>query len=67
MTLCRWVVTSGSNRSFHPWGMRHFASTFEVARCVQKGRRKPNGYQHLAEIIRGVKFVDGVKETRKAA
>jgi len=40
---------------------------FQLARCAQKGWRKLNGYQHLAEIIRGVKFVDGVKETRKAA
>jgi transposase-like protein len=40
---------------------------FQLARCAQKGWRKLNGYQHLAEIIRGVKFVDGVMETRKAA
>lgn len=41
--------------------------TFQLARCAQKGWRKLNGYQHFAEIIRGVKFVDGVKEARKAA
>jgi putative transposase len=40
---------------------------FQLARCAQNGWRKLNGYQHLAEIIRGVKFIDGVKETRKAA
>jgi len=40
---------------------------FQLARCAQKGWRKLNGHQHFAEIIRGVKFVDGVKETRKAA
>lgn len=40
---------------------------FQLARCAEKDWRKLNGYQHLAEIIRGVKFVDGVKETRKAA
>ncbi len=41
--------------------------TFQLARCAQKGWRKLNGYQHLAEIIRGVKFVDGEKQDRIAA
>jgi transposase-like protein len=40
---------------------------FQLACCAQNGWRKLNGYQHLAEIIRGVKFADGVRETRNAA
>ena len=40
---------------------------FQLARCAQNGWRKLDGYQRLAEIVRGVKFVDGEKETREAA
>jgi len=40
---------------------------FQLARCAENGWRRLSGYQRLAEIIRGVKFVDGVSETRKAA
>ncbi len=40
---------------------------FQLTRCAEKHWRKLNGYKRLADVIRGVKFVDGVKETRKAA
>jgi transposase-like protein len=40
---------------------------FQLARSAENSWRRLNGHQHLAEIIRGVKFVDGVKFTRKAA
>jgi transposase-like protein len=40
---------------------------FQLTRCAEKGWRRLSGYKRLAEIIRGVRFVDGVKETREAA
>jgi putative transposase len=40
---------------------------FQLARCAQKGWRKLDGYQRLAEIVRGVRFVDGEKENRNVA
>jgi putative transposase len=40
---------------------------FQLARCAEKNWRKLRGFRHLADVIRGVKFVDGIKQTRKAA
>lgn len=40
---------------------------FQLTRCAEKNWRRLRGYKHLADVIRDVKFIDGVKETRKAA
>ena len=40
---------------------------FQLARCAEKTWRRVRGYKRLAEIIEGVPFVDGEKDTRKAA
>ena len=40
---------------------------FQLVRCAEKTWRRLRGYHRLAEMIEGVKFVDGEKDTRKAA
>ena len=43
------------------------AMVFKLCRCAQGKWRKLDGSNHLAEIIRGVKFVDGERQDRAAA
>jgi len=40
---------------------------FQLARCAEKTWRRLRGYHRLAEIIAGIEFIDGEKDTRKAA
>lgn len=40
---------------------------FQLARCAEKTWRRLRGYQRLAEMMAGVTFIDGEKDTRKAA
>jgi len=40
---------------------------FQLARCSEKTWRRLRGYHRLDEIIEGMPFVDGEKDTRKAA
>ena len=40
---------------------------FQLTRCAEKNWQKLRAYKRVAEIIRGVKFVDGVMQTRNAA
>ncbi len=35
---------------------------FKLARCAESHWRGLNGSEHLEDVIRGVKFVDGLKE-----
>lgn len=35
---------------------------FELARCAEQHRRHLNGTQLIAEVIRGITFVDSMKE-----
>lgn len=35
---------------------------FKLARCAEKHWRGLNGKELIAEVIRGIKFVDGIKE-----
>ena len=35
---------------------------FKLAQCAEKHWRRLNGQALLPEVIRGVKFVDGIKE-----
>ena len=35
---------------------------FKLAQCAEKCWRRLNGQELLPEVIRGVKFVDGIKE-----
>ncbi len=43
------------------------AMVFKLCQCAQRKWRKLNGSNHLAEIIRGVKFVNGERQDRAAA
>ena len=43
------------------------AMVFKLCQCAQRKWRKLDGSNHLAEIIRGVKFVDGERQDRAAA
>ena len=43
------------------------AMFFKLCQCAQRKWRKLDGSNHLAEIIRGVKFVDGERQDRAAA
>ena len=43
------------------------AMVFKLCQSAQKKWRKLNGSNHLAEIIRGVKFLDGERQDRAAA
>lgn len=40
---------------------------FQLVRCAEKTWRRLRGYQRLAEVIAGIEFVDGEKQTRTAA
>jgi putative transposase len=40
---------------------------FRLCQCAENKWRKLDGSKHLAEIIKGVSFVDGFREQRKAA
>ena len=46
---------------------RPMAMVFKLCQCAQRKWRKLDGSNHLAEIIRGVKFVDGERQDRAAA
>jgi transposase-like protein len=35
---------------------------YKLAMCAEKSFRRLNGFEQLAEVIRGVKFVDGLRE-----
>lgn len=35
---------------------------FKLAMCAEQSFRRLKGFNWLAEVIRGVKFVDGVRE-----
>lgn len=39
---------------------------FQLARVAEKHWRRLNGYESLARVIAGVKFVDGVELNPKA-
>jgi transposase-like protein len=43
------------------------AMVFKLCQCAQGKWRKLNGSDHLAEIIHGIKFVDGERQDRAAA
>ena len=43
------------------------AMVFKLCQCAQRKWRKLDGSNHLAEIIRGVKFVNGERQDRAAA
>jgi putative transposase len=36
---------------------------YKLAMCAEKSFRRLNGFEQLAEVIRGLKFVDGIRET----
>lgn len=40
---------------------------FKLAICAQQSFRRLKGFNWLAEVIRGVKFVDGVREDQQLA
>ena len=40
---------------------------FQLCRCAQKKWQRLNGYEKLAKVITGVKFVNGIEEKRIAA
>ena len=40
---------------------------FRLAQCAEKNWRRLNGSKRLAEVIQGIKFVDGIREERSAA
>ena len=42
------------------------AMVFQLARVAEKHWRRLNGYELLARVIAGVKFVDGVELDSKA-
>ena len=44
-------------------GMLHMM--FKLAECVQKNWRRLRGFDFLAKVITGVRFVDGVEATDK--
>jgi transposase-like protein len=44
-------------------GMLHMM--FKFAECAQKNWRRLRGFDFLAKVINGVRFVDGVEETDK--
>ena len=56
-TRVRTVRTKGS-------GSRTACLTmvFKLAQCAEKHWRRLNGQELIPEVIRGVKFVDGIKE-----
>ena len=35
---------------------------FKLAQSVSKGWRKLRGHQHIPELIKGVRFIDGINE-----
>ncbi len=43
------------------------AMVFELCQCAQRKWRNLDGSNHLAEIIRGGKFVNGERQDRAAA
>ena len=38
---------------------------FKLAMSAEKNWRKVRGFEHLADMVRGVKFVDGVKQEKR--
>jgi len=40
----------------------NLAMAFKLSKCAEKRWRKIRGFKFLAEVVRGVKFIDGVKQ-----
>ena len=38
---------------------------FKLAMSAEKNWRRVRGFEHLADVVRGVKFVDGVKQEKR--
>lgn len=34
---------------------------YEVGSCAENPRRRPRGFRHLAKVIEGVRFKDGIE------
>jgi putative transposase len=43
-------------------GMLHMM--FKLAQCAEKSWRKLRGFAHLADVIDGVKFTNGIKSEK---
>ena len=43
-------------------GMLHMM--FKLGQCAEKNWRSLRGFTHLAEVIKGTKFKDGIKQTQ---
>jgi hypothetical protein len=37
---------------------------FKLAQSASKGWRKLRGHQHIPDLLRGIKFIDGVSENQ---
>lgn len=46
-----------------PLGQVALRTIYKLTLCAEKSFRKLNGFEQLAEVIRAVKFVDGIRET----
>jgi len=38
---------------------------FKLAMSAEKNWRRLRGFEHLADVVRGVKFVDGVRQKKQ--
>ncbi len=43
-------------------GMLHMI--FKLGQCAEQNWRKLRGFNHLADVIQGVNFKDGIKQTQ---
>ena len=43
-------------------GMLHMM--FKLGQCAEQSWRKLRGFAHLAEVIEGTKFINGIKDTQ---
>ena len=46
--------------------MATLTMVFQLTRVAEKSWRRLNGYELLAKVIAGVKFIDGIEETTKS-
>jgi hypothetical protein len=63
--FARWVCRSRFTSSVTSSVSSGLSMLFKLAICAEQSFRRLKGFNWLAEVIRGVKFIDGVREDQQ--
>ncbi len=57
------VTTTGARVKIHPESALFEVSIYKMGLCAEDSWCKLRGFRHLAKVIEGVKFKDGIEVT----